>query len=108
MSLFFGPDQSVRFTLDPTRAASMPRIAFRATSPSGTRTVTLSLLELATDDQTGIDDISVSGISDIRVFNLNGQIIGQASSLSLEGFSRGIYVVTYISEGKTLRMKIIK
>lgn len=104
----FGEDQSVRFTLDPTRAASMPRIAFRATSPSGTRTVTLSLLELATDDQTGIDDVSVSGISDIRVFNLNGQIIGQASSLSLEGFSRGIYVVTYISEGKTLRMKIIK
>ncbi len=107
-NVVFGEEQSVSFTYAVTRAATMPRLAFRAYSASGTRDVTLSNLVLEFDKQTGIENVAISENSDMQVYDLNGRVVGKTSSLELEGFAKGIYIVTYVSDGKPVRIKVVK
>ena len=104
----FGQNISTGFYLTPGRQMSAPRLALRAHSPSGKRTATLTQIELYADDLTGIGQISDSMVSEILVFDLSGRSLGSAESLRLDGFDPGIYIVSYVYEGKSSRRKIVK
>lgn len=107
-----GKDSGVRqveFVYEPKKGdttfwPSSVLFAVNACAPAGSGefSLNLSYLKISAMESTSADAPAVVGASGIEVYNLQGVLLGSATSLDLDGYAPGLYVVRYMS-GNTAR-----
>lgn len=107
-----GKDSGVRqveFVYEPKKGdttfwPSSVLFAVNACAPAGSGefSLNLSYLKISAMESTSTDAPAVVGASGIEVYNLQGVLLGSATSLDLDGYAPGLYVVRYMS-GNTAR-----
>ncbi|MDE6097984.1 MAG: T9SS type A sorting domain-containing protein [Muribaculaceae bacterium] len=75
---------------------------------SGEFCMSLSYLKISAAESASVDDATVvSEASGIEVYNLQGVLLGSASSLDLDGYAPGLYLVRYISGDRARSIKVL-
>lgn len=78
-----------------------------APAGSGEFSLNLSYLKITAIESTSADAPAVVAATGIEVYNLQGVLLGSASSLNLDGYAPGLYVVRYISGNTVCSTKVL-